>query len=85
LFFLSFFFCQVWLQQKSILFGLLKVSQAHLELAAGGVVDVPTGQAGRLAGCGLVGQQASGGQWWPWSGSPPVLSVYCGMEKPSMG
>jgi hypothetical protein len=29
-----FFFFQVWLQQESILFGLLKVSHARLELAA---------------------------------------------------
>jgi hypothetical protein len=31
-----FFFCQAWLQQESILFGLLKVSQVHLELVASG-------------------------------------------------
>jgi hypothetical protein len=28
------FFCEVWLQQENILFGLLKVSQAHLEVVA---------------------------------------------------
>jgi hypothetical protein len=53
-FFFLLFFCQVWLQQKNILFGLLKVSQARLELAADG------------------------------GGGPPDLSVYCGMEKPSI-
>jgi hypothetical protein len=35
--FCFFFFCQVWLQQESILFGLLKVFQAHLKLAASGL------------------------------------------------
>jgi hypothetical protein len=35
LLFLFFSFCQVWLQQESIPFGLLKVSQTHLELMAG--------------------------------------------------
>jgi hypothetical protein len=34
-----FFFCQVWLQQESIMFGLLKVSQACLELEAGEPAD----------------------------------------------
>jgi hypothetical protein len=49
-FFFSFSFCHVWLQQESILFGLLKVSQARLELAVSGLVG---GWGG-----GLVGQQA---------------------------
>jgi hypothetical protein len=35
--FLGFFFGQVWLQQESILFGLLKVSQACLELVGSGL------------------------------------------------
>jgi hypothetical protein len=34
-FFFLVFFYQVWFQQESIQFGLLKVSQARLELAAG--------------------------------------------------
>jgi hypothetical protein len=45
------------------LFGLPKVSQAHLELVAGG---------------------PAGGQWGV-GGGPPVLSVYHGVKKPSMG
>jgi hypothetical protein len=36
-FFLFFFFCQVWLQQESILFSLLKVFQSCLELVASGL------------------------------------------------
>jgi hypothetical protein len=73
----GFFFCQVCVQQDSILFGQLKVSQARLELVA----CVPAGW--------LVGG------WWPFgavawwqqcgTGSFPVLSVYHGVEKPSMG
>jgi hypothetical protein len=52
LFLLFFFFCQVLLQQESILFGLLKVSQAFFELVASGPV---VWQPGRPAGGGLVG------------------------------
>jgi hypothetical protein len=37
-FFFFVFFFQVWLQQESILFGLLKVSQARLELVASRLV-----------------------------------------------
>jgi hypothetical protein len=44
-FFFFFFFSQMWLQQESILFSLLKVSQAPLELA----VSVLVG--GRAAAC----------------------------------
>jgi hypothetical protein len=36
-------FCQVQLQQERILFGLLKVFQAHLELVASGLVGGQTG------------------------------------------
>jgi hypothetical protein len=43
-----FSFYQVWLQKGSILFGLLKVYQACLELVASGLVD-----------SGLVGLQGS--------------------------
>jgi hypothetical protein len=85
-----FFFCQVWLQQESILFDLLKVSQARLELAASGLVGRQV-VAGVLAGSGLAGRWA-GGQvavvwvwWWRGCGGPSVLSVYFGMEKTSMG
>jgi hypothetical protein len=50
-FFLLFvFFCQVWLLQESILFGLLKVSQAHLEPAVG-----------RQQQAAASGQQCGGG------------------------
>jgi hypothetical protein len=45
-YFFFFFFCQVWFQQKSILFGLLKVSQVCLELVAGGLVGRWWQQAG---------------------------------------
>jgi hypothetical protein len=54
------------------LFGLLKVSQAYLELAAGGSVG---GLASVLAGWTM----------WCGCGGMPVLSVYSGLEKPSMG
>jgi hypothetical protein len=69
-----FFFCQVWLQQESILFGLLKVSQARLEPLASGQVG-----GGWCAGSPAGRRQQHGG------GGPPVLSVYGGVEKTSMG
>jgi hypothetical protein len=47
------FFCLVWLQQENILFGLLKVSQAHLELAAVGCWAGSSGQ--QVGGLQLVG------------------------------
>jgi hypothetical protein len=97
LFFGFFFFCQVWLQQESILFGLLKVSQACMELADNGLVGRwrwPVGQ--QVAGSGTqqsggqqVGssgsQQQAGRQWQCGSGHSPVLSVYWYMEKTSTG
>jgi hypothetical protein len=65
----------VWLQQESILFGLLKVSQACLEMVASRLVG---GRWGSLTGLKVDGGGVEGG-------CPPVLSVYCGVEKPSMG
>jgi hypothetical protein len=63
----------VWLQQESILFGILKVSQACLELAAGGSAGREAVGGGQCAGSwegsgccagGPVGRPAAWG-WWP--------------------
>jgi hypothetical protein len=51
-----FFFYQVWLHQESILFGLLKVFQALLELAASRLAGRWQWLAGRQVGGGLAGQ-----------------------------
>jgi hypothetical protein len=62
-FFLVFYFCQVWLQQESILFGLLKFYQACLELVAGGLAGgwaVAGAPAGWLAGIDPVGLWGGG-------------------------
>jgi hypothetical protein len=82
-FFFWVFFFQVLLQQESILFGLLKISQTCLELVAGR-------QVVGLWGNSLAGQWTAASRpvvrwWWCGGGSLPVLSVYHGMEKLSMG
>jgi hypothetical protein len=79
-----FFFCQVRLQQESILFGLLKVSQAHLELAASRLLGGQQRPEGQQAG-GPLPSKPEGGWGWHEGGSLLVLSVYCGVEKISTG
>jgi hypothetical protein len=82
LFFFLFFFFQEWLQQETILFGLLKVSQACLELAARGLVS-------RQAAAWWGGMVEA---WWASRlavvlGWQPACSfnVLWHREKPSMG
>jgi hypothetical protein len=62
LFLLFGFFCQVWLQQESILFGPLIVAQARLKLVSGGLVDGRCLQVGSWAG-GQVTAGVPAGQW----------------------
>jgi hypothetical protein len=80
----------MWLQQESILFGLLKVSQALLDLVASGLAGSQQWPAGQWVGRPVVGVpvgwQVGGShasQWqWHIGGGLPVLSVYCVVEKP---
>jgi hypothetical protein len=59
------FFGQMWLQQESFLFGLLKISQALLELVGGGLVGRWFGGPAGQWGGGLVGLQGGdlAGRW----------------------
>jgi hypothetical protein len=68
LFLLFVFFCQVWLQLQSILFRLLKVSQAHLKLVASGwLVGSSMWPAVACVRLQLAG--GSGQRWWCGGGS----------------
>jgi hypothetical protein len=87
-----FFFFFFFLLQDNIPFGLLKVSEARLELVASRWFvawragrQQHGGPAGFRVGSGLVCQWAGGLAAVAWGGSLPVLSVYRGMENPSMG